>query len=392
MKPWHKVLVAVGFSVLFGMEIVMCIVLARPAGIRVHAPLRGTALPRETTVVGDAWAKGGLAGISVRVRGTDGASWSVPAERDTIRYRGRAVSVLAGWHARVTFPAEGTYTLTAVAVTADGGRTLETAARAVTVSPAAASRQFVFASPPHLAALGVILIACILVPLLVRRSGSALVRDRVGLVIVLVLYAHELAYQVYWFAIGAWTIGNCLLFHMCGLALMFMPLVFFSPEGRFRQYLFEVLYFFGLGGAMQALFTPDIGMHGFPEPKYWSYFLSHGTIVMGLVYAAVAYRLRIGWRGVLRMSAVSLCCAMAAWGFNQLFLLVPPYELGNYFIMGYPPPTGSVIDLFAAVFGPAPRYLAGLVLMGAVVIALITTPYWVGWLARGRRRAVAVRG
>ena len=100
---------------------------------------------------------------------------------------------------------------------------------------------------------------------------------------------HEVVYEVYWFAIGAWTVGNCLLLHMCALALMFLPVLYFSRDGRFRQVLFELLFFFGLGGAMQALFTPDIGMHGFPEFKYFNYFLSHGTIVLGLVYAAVVY-------------------------------------------------------------------------------------------------------
>lgn len=67
--------------------------------------------------------------------------------------------------------------------------------------------------------------------------------------------------------------------------------------------------------------------------------------------------------------------------------LFPPYELGNYFIMGYPPPTGSIIDVFASIFGPAPRYLVGLEIMGAGVLAVITLPYWVRWLAGKWRRA-----
>jgi uncharacterized membrane protein YwaF len=149
--------------------------------------------------------------------------------------------------------------------------------------------------------------------------------------------------------------------------------------------MFEVLYFFGLGGALQALFSPDIGLHGFPELKYFSYFLSHGTIVLGMVYAAAVYRLQIGWKSVLRIAAITIASAIAAWGLNQVFALFPPYELGNYFAMGYPPPNGSIIDVFAAVFGPAPRYLAGLVLMGIGLIGIITVPYWGAWLLRRRR-------
>lgn len=50
--------------------------------------------------------------------------------------------------------------------------------------------------------------------------------------------------------------------------------------------------------------------------------------------------------------------------------------------MGYPPPTGSIIDVFANIFGPAPRYLVGLIMMGAVLLGILTIPYWVGWLRR----------
>jgi hypothetical integral membrane protein (TIGR02206 family) len=340
-------------------------------------------------VAGDAWIRGGVSRIDVLVRDTaTGAARTFPAERDAIRYRGQVVSRLAAWKAKVAFPADGTYELSARAVGYDG-RVVATRARTVTAAAAAASREFVFLSPAHLAALAAVLVLCIAVPLAVRRASSGVVRHRVALAIVLVLFVHEVIYQVYWFAIGAWTVGNCLMLHMCAIALMFMPVLFFSRAGLFRQVLFELLFFFGLGGAMQALLTPDIGMHGFPELKYFSYFLSHGTIVLGLVYAAVAYRLELTWRSWIRIAVGTIGLALAMHGLNQLFVFIPPYELGNYFIMGYPPPTGSVIDIFANIFGPAPRYLVGLIGMGIVLLGILYLPYPIRRLIR--RRAISAR-
>jgi hypothetical integral membrane protein (TIGR02206 family) len=311
----------------------------------------------------------------------------VPAERDTIKYRGVPVSVLAGWRATVAFRGPGAYTISATATSAVDGRALSTTTRHVNASPTAVSRQFGFVSLPHVAAIAAVLAMCILVPVLARRSGSPVIRDRVALIITLALWVHEIVYEIYWFTVGAWTVGNALLLHMCGLALMFIPFVYFSPDGRFRQYLFELLYFFGLGGAMQALFTPDIGMHGFPELKYFNYFFSHGTIILSVVYAASVYRLRIRWMSVVRIAVGTTAFCLLMFGVDRLFPLFPPYELGNYFIMGYPPPTGSIIDVFASLFGPAPRYLIGLEIMGAVVLSVITLPYWARWLARRRQRA-----
>lgn len=53
--------------------------------------------------------------------------------------------------------------------------------------------------------------------------------------------------------------------------------------------------------------------------------------------------------------------------------------------MDYPPRNGSIIDVFAAAFGPAPRSLVSLILMGIGAMALITVPYWAGRVRRKLR-------
>jgi hypothetical integral membrane protein (TIGR02206 family) len=386
MKTKYKVIIAAGFIALYGMQVVFFVLLMKPDGVRIHAPVPGLGVPMSTTVVGDAWMKGGAASVVVLTRNAaTGETLSVPAERDTIRYRGQVVSVLAAWHANVTFPDAGDWVISARVTAVTDGRTLETAPRTVAAAASNPSHQFVFLSVPHILGLLAVLAWSILVPVLVRRNGSPVVRDRVALAMTLAIWAHEIAYEIYWFRIGAFTVGNCLLFHMCALALMFLPFVYFSKDGKFRQYTFELCFFFGLGGAMQALFTPDIGMHGFPEFKYFAFIFSHGSFVLGAVYAAAVYRLRIRFMSIVRIAIGTISFALIFYGVDRLFPLFPPYELANYFIMGYPPPTGSIIDVFAAIFGPAPWYLAGLILMGIVLVTILTVPYWVGWLIRRRR-------
>ena len=89
------------------------------------------------------------------------------------------------------------------------------------------------------------------------------------------------------------------------------------------------------------------------------------------------------------VGTIGMCLAM--FGLNQLFRLIPPYEVGNYFMMGYPPPTGSVIDVFASMFGPAPRYLVGLAGMGLVLLGILYLPYPIRRMIR-RRAAVRADG
>jgi hypothetical integral membrane protein (TIGR02206 family) len=384
MAARYKVILVAGFIALYGMQLAMSVILCQPDGIRLHAPVSGKPLPLSTTAVGDAWMKSGVAAISVRVSDrTSGAVWSVPAERDSIKYNGSPVTVLAAYRAKLSFPAAGTYALSAVARGADGV-SMETSPREVAVSPVAVAREFVFGSAAHVVPILMVLAASILLPLLVKRCGSDALRDRIALGLSLALWVHEVVYEVNWFLIGAWTVGNALLLHMCGLAIMFLPLFYFAPDGRFRQYLFELLFFSGLGGAVQALFAPDIGMHGFPELKYFDYFFSHGTLIVGVVYAATLYRVSLTWKSLVRIFVGITVLTLAAYGLDRVFLLFPPYELGNYFIMGYPPPTGSIIDFFASVFGPSPRYLIGLELMGFVLLGVMYLPYPIGRMLRRR--------
>jgi hypothetical protein len=48
---------------------------------------------------------------------------------------------------------------------------------------------------------------------------------------------------------------------------------------------------------------------------------------------------------------------IAAGGINQLLRFIPPYDIGNYFAIGYPLPNGSIIDLFSDIFGRSPHEL-----------------------------------
>ncbi|GAB4481644.1 MAG: hypothetical protein OHK0031_03670 [Anaerolineales bacterium] len=50
----------------------------------------------------------------------------------------------------------------------------------------------------------------------------------------------------------------------------------FTPKALFYSTVFgegiaiyELLYFMGIGGALQALLTPDVGIYGFPHYRYF---------------------------------------------------------------------------------------------------------------------------
>jgi hypothetical integral membrane protein (TIGR02206 family) len=387
MRTWQKVFVIAGPVFILGLQALFTVLLATPSGIRIDHPLPGRSVPRNLPVTGTAWIRAGIERIEVSAEDpATGVTLTVPAERFAVKYRGIVAFFISSWRADVNFPADSTWQVSARAIGVDGSR-VATAPRLVTVTSGAKLREFRAFSFLHFVPLVLLAAAWVVLPLAVRRANDPGVNTRVALALSLVLWIDEIVYQFYWFGIQAWSAPIHIMLQMCGISILLLPLMFYTLNERVRRFLFELMYFWGLGGAVQALFAPDIGFHGFPEFKYFAYFISHGAIILSVLFAAAAWRIQLTWRSFVRVVVVTNLAVAAAYGINLLFRYIPPYEIGNYFVIGYPPPQGSVVDLFATIFGPSPRYLIGLELMGVVVFGLIYLPYPIARMVRHRRAA-----
>ncbi len=378
-----RLLLAAYVAALLATDVGFSIRLATPAGARVHNPASGLRYPRVLTVEGDAWSADGIERIEVVARHTNGGTTTVDATRAAIRYRGTQVRPLAAYSARLELPFDGEWSVSAIA-RVNGGRPVESAARRAQVCDGARSRTFVHLSAQHLVGLAVVTAVCVAVALRFRGRRSETEIAAFGAVVAAVLWANEYIYHWYWFSLGAFSITNSFMLHMCGLAIVLIPFLFTLQPGRRRQYLFEIIYFWGLGGAVQALLAPDIGQHGFFEFKAFAFFISHGLICVSAIYMIAARKMSLTFGSFVRGFLMTNVAMAIVYFVNLALAIVPPYEAANYFMIGYPPPTGSVIDVFADMFGPSPRYIIGLEAMGLVVFLLLYLPFPIGRAIRRR--------
>jgi len=203
--------------------------------------------------------------------------------------------------------------------------------------------------------------------------------------ITIAIWLNEFIYQIYWFSVDGWSVSTALMIQMCGLSILFFPIAFFSESQRVRQFLFDVLYFWGIGGAIQALIAPDIGANSFPDYRYFSFFVSHGLIVTSGIVMSMAGGVRITLRSFLRAAIVTNILLIPIYGIDLAIGLIPPYDPGDYFVLTFPPPTGSIVDLFSDIFGPSPRYVIGLEAMGIAVFAMLYAPWPLARLIRRRQ-------
>lgn len=211
----------------------------------------------------------------------------------------------------------------------------------------------------HLIALGVVALVNLLLVYL-RRDLSPRARQawRYGLAMLLIV--DEAAWHLWNWSTGQWTIQTMLPLHLCSVFVFLSAIMLVT-----RSYaIYEFAYFLGIGGAIQALLTPDAGIYGFPHFRFFQVMISHGSIVTAAIYMTVVEKYRPYWKSLLRV----------ALGTNVYMLLVGMVNVllgSNYLFIAHKPATASLMD----VLGPWPWYILSVEVIGLAISLLLYLPF-----------------
>lgn len=222
----------------------------------------------------------------------------------------------------------------------------------------------------HFVTLGVISVATIaVVP--VASWVSAGNRERyLAWGLVLIVAGQELAKKVLLVALYGEPWVEQLPLGLCSLNAFLCAAMLMMRSYR----LFEVAYFWSMGGSIPALITPDVEF-GFPHATFWMFFIGHGMVVVCAVYAIVAYR----FRPRLQSVAIAVCVTVV---YAALMIPVNVMLGTNYLYLCAKPAMPSLMDYL----GPWPWYVAGLLGLLVVVCLLCWLPF--GIAARRGERGV----
>lgn len=211
---------------------------------------------------------------------------------------------------------------------------------------------FAFFSTPHISALLVLVI--IYTGLWFRRDWFAKpkVDKTTRWALAILLLAQELSLSIWRMSIGTWNAGSSLPLHLCGMGIILAAFLLINKN----YLLYELVYFWGLGGAIQALLTPDIGPYGYPHYRFFQFFISHGTLIFASLYMTWIGGMRPTHRSIWKSIGITNVYLVIIAGFNYL-------TGGNYLFICYKPVNGSIIDFM----GPWPWYI--LVLEGVAIVS-----------------------
>ncbi|MDQ6622885.1 MAG: TIGR02206 family membrane protein [Verrucomicrobiota bacterium] len=207
---------------------------------------------------------------------------------------------------------------------------------------------------------------------LVRQTGSRRLERAVIIVILAALIGNYLGYLVFIRRLGDQTWTQMLPMQMCDWALVVIMVALWTARPRW----FEVAYFWGIGGTLQAILTPNL-RYAFPDVRFISFFVAHSGVIVGVVFLMLTRRLRPYPISIVRAflwSEVYFACAM----------LVDQLTGVNYGFLLHKPEAFSLLSYLADA---RPIYLLQMHLLALVFFVVLYLPFAIyDLLGRGASR------
>ena len=231
-----------------------------------------------------------------------------------------------------------------------------------------------FLGPPHIGAL--VLTVCIPIVLVwvVRKAHSPKMERTIRYGLAAVLLTNEIAhwgYRLLTVPEFGEILRKYLSIHICGVTVFAVTFALFFRH----QILYEIAYFWGLVGALNAVLTPQIEFD-YPHYRFFQYFIAHSGIVIGIVFATLGLGMRPSFRAIFR--AFLILNVYAA-----LIALVNLLLGSNYMFLCEPPDTASPF-----FFAPWPWYILILEAVTLLFFFVVYTPFFVTARFKFRRQGV----
>jgi hypothetical integral membrane protein (TIGR02206 family) len=159
---------------------------------------------------------------------------------------------------------------------------------------------------PHLTVIFLTIALPFALAAIVRRTRSERIEKLIIAILSAVLILNYVVYLVFIRSHGVVDWRQMLPMQMCDWGMFVVIVAMWSGNQRW----FEVAYFWGIGGTLQAVLTPNLRF-GFPDWRFISFFTSHCGIIIGVVFLMLTRRYRPYPMSIVRV-----------WVWSELYFVV----------------------------------------------------------------------
>ena len=183
-------------------------------------------------------------------------------------------------------------------------------------------------------------------------------KERYAKLLAYVMIGFFVVNHTFLFFLGKWELSKELPVHLCSISGLICCFIMFIPQNK-RQFLFEFLFYCGIIGGIQAIFTPLLDDYGGYNFFYIQFFFKHAMIIAFPIYL----------RNNLGMKLTKFSWLKTYFALNILMILLIQLNniLGsNYMYVNVPPAVDNPM-----VIGQWPTYLYWWELFVLILILLL---------------------
>src|SRR5205809_4721901 len=178
---------------------------------------------------------------------------------------------------------------------------------------------------PHLTVIFLTIVLPFALAAIVQRTRSQRLEKVIIGMLSAVLLVNYIVYLLFIRSQGLVDWWQMLPMQMCDWGMVVVIVAMWTGHQRW----FEVAYFWGIGGTLQAVLTPNLP-YGFPDWRFISFFTSHSGIIVGVVFLMLTRGYRPYPMSIVRVWSwsesyfVMTLAVDKLTGFNYGFLLHKP--------------------------------------------------------------------
>lgn len=213
----------------------------------------------------------------------------------------------------------------------------------------------------HLCVIALTVVTPLILSVIARLDSSEMSARLISLALVTLLVAAKVLGLIILHRSGDLTIESVLPLHLCDWAAITALVTLIHPN----QWTYELCYFWGLGGTLQALLTPDLSQ-GFPNPGFISFFALHGGVIASVLFMTLGMGMRPDPTSIVHVMAWSTLYLGVALTANSV--------LGtNFGYLRAKPAQPSLLDYLAQW----PLYVMEMALLAIVFILVLYAPFFI---------------
>ena len=212
----------------------------------------------------------------------------------------------------------------------------------------------------HLVVIGLTVSLPFILAAFVRKSRRPRSEQIIGRFFALLLLLNYVGFEVYLAATEGLTWQKALPFQLCDWAMVTTIVSLLTGRERWL----EVSYFWGIGGTLQAILTPDL-KYAFPDVHFWTFFIAHSGIVVAIAFLMIVKRYRPRWVSIVRVFAWSEL-------YFAVTITVDLLTGENYGYLLHKPASASLLDMLSTNWAV---YLIQMHLLALIFYVVLHLPF-----------------